>query len=75
MTAGNKTVASRKRRSPGNAAPAPDPETYQVGTWHGKPNYGCPFCPHRTLDGTADVVTHIAERHRMQAIAEAQEAH
>jgi len=55
-----------RRRSARNLAP--DPETYQVGTWSGIPNYGCPFCPVRTLEGTALIVAHIASDHRAQAI-------
>lgn len=65
------------RRSARKAAPEPDSETYQVGTWSGIPNYGCPFCPFRSLatdhSGTAVVVAHIASDHREQAIAQAQE--
>lgn len=41
-------------------------ETYQIGEWAGHPNYGCPYCPFATLDGTALVVAHIATVHRDQ---------
>lgn len=64
-------TTSRKPRSARNAAPKPDPQTYEVGTWTGIPNYGCPFCLFRTLAGTGDVVAHIATDHRNQAIAQA----
>lgn len=66
-------MTSRKRVSARNAAPTVDPETYQVGEWAGHPNYGCPFCPYRTLEGASHVVAHIATDHREQAIAQAQE--
>ena len=65
---------TRARRSPRTAPAAPDPVTYQVGTWAGIPNYGCPFCPYRVLEGTAHVVAHIASAHREQAIQASQEA-
>ena len=52
-----------------------DAETYRVGDWAGHPNFGCPFCPYRTLEGASHVVAHIASDHREQAIAQAQEAH
>lgn len=59
-----------RKRSARNAsrdvAPKVDPETYEVGTWAGIPNFGCPLCPFRTLDGTAVVVTHIADVHRTE---------
>ncbi len=64
-------MTAPRRRSARNAPPVPDPETYEVGTWAGKPNYGCPFCTFRTLDGAGEVVTHIALLHRAQAIASA----
>lgn len=54
--------------------PVPEPDTYEVGTWAGHRNFGCPFCPYRTLEGTAHVVAHIASDHRDQAITQAQEA-
>lgn len=60
MTTKTRRLSARK--------PAPDPETYQVGTWSGIANYGCPFCPYRTLEGAALVVAHIATDHREQAI-------
>lgn len=62
------TTRSSKKR------PAPQPDTYEVGTWAGHPNFGCPFCPYRTLDGPAHVVAHIASDHRDQAIQAPQEA-
>ena len=55
-----------KRRSARNVPRQPDPETYQIGTWAGLPNYGCPLCPYATLEGTGLVVTHIATVHRAQ---------
>lgn len=66
-------MTSRTRTRRAARAPEPDPETYQVGTWSGFPNYGCPFCPYRTLTGTALVVAHIASDHREQAIQASQE--
>jgi hypothetical protein len=64
-----------RRRSARSDAARPDLETYLIGTWAGRPNYGCPFCASfRTLDGAAEVVTHIALLHRSQAIAPAPEA-
>lgn len=63
----------RKPRRARNVPPAPDPETYLAGTWSGIPNYGCPFCPYRTLEGTALIVAHVASDHRQQAIQAPQE--
>ena len=62
---------------PRPATPKPpevEPETYEVGEWAGRTNYGCPFCTFRTLDGTGDVVAHIALLHRDQATAPAEPA-
>lgn len=67
-------MTPRKALSAVSAAPIPDPETYQAGSWSGIPNFGCPFCPYRTLDGAALVVAHIATDHRTQAIQASQEA-
>lgn len=58
MTARNRSARIR--------APKVDPETYEVGTWAGIPNYGCPLCPFRTLDGAALVVAHLADVHRTE---------
>lgn len=57
-----------RKRSARNVAPQVDPTTYEVGTWAGQPNFGCPFCPYRTLEGPALIVAHIASDHRQQAI-------
>ena len=68
-------MTTPRQRSARNAPARPDPDTYQVGEWAGRPNYGCPFCASfRTLDGAAEVVAHIALLHRPQAIAPAPEA-
>lgn len=67
-------MTTRKRGSARNAAPSVDAMTYEVGTWSGIANYGCPFCPYRTLEGAALVVAHIASDHREQAIQASQEA-
>lgn len=66
-------MSTTKRRSTRNRAPKVDPETYEVGTWSGVPNFGCPFCDYRSLAGTAEIVTHIAFHHRDQAIAQAEQ--
>lgn len=34
-----------------------------VGSWAGKPNYGCPACQFRTLEGSAAVDEHIHSVH------------
>lgn len=67
-------MTTRKPRPARNAPPSPDAETYLAGTWSGIPNYGCPFCPYRTLEGPALIVAHIASDHREQAIQAPQEA-
>ena len=48
------------------APPMPEPvaasvrnEPYLVGEWAGKPNYGCPFCPFKTISGPGEVELHI----------------
>ena len=68
-------MTTKRARSARNAPARPDPETYQIGTWAGRPNYGCPFCASfRTLDGASEVVAHIALVHRSEAITPAPEA-
>lgn len=72
-----KTSAVPRRRSARNAPELPPEHQVHVGTWHGIPNYLCPYCPFAVLDtdgldGEALVVAHIAELHRQQAIESAQ---
>jgi hypothetical protein len=43
----------------------PTMQPYQVGWWDGYPNFGCPFCLYRTLEGTRAVEAHI--RHELSS--------
>lgn len=49
--------------TPPSEPPAPADELHRAGQWAGMPNYGCPYCGYRTLDGTASVKDHILRGH------------
>jgi hypothetical protein len=40
-----------------------EPEPFLIGTWHGMPNYGCPHCEYKTVQGFPDVAWHIRDAH------------
>jgi hypothetical protein len=41
---------------PAQAEPS---EPYRVGEWSGRPNYGCPWCSYKTIEGSGAVELHI----------------
>lgn len=42
--------------------PLAEPGEFYVGLWCGIPNYGCPYCLYRTLEGSGAVELHILEK-------------
>jgi len=61
-----KAFAEGRLTAAGAAVLVADGE-YQIGTWSGLPNYGCPYCPFTAVktDGTGDalIYDHISKTH------------
>lgn len=41
----------------------PPDEKYLVGKWNDLPNYGCPYCGHKTVNGRVAIEEHIFDDH------------
>jgi hypothetical protein len=55
-------VAQAESESEVEAQPT-ETEHYRIGTWKGRPNYECKYCPYSTVDGERDIEEHVTKKH------------